>query len=128
MSPEATVRSFQWMTILEIFVRKFGWPSVVIVFGGWFLVQYASLEQKRELIDRYILGKGIEAVYPIVILAGLFGVVVYGQYRFYKADVSALREELGRVGKEKSDLQELLAGRSLNHRFEPKKINEKEER
>jgi hypothetical protein len=128
MTPEATVSSFRWMTLLEAFVRKFGWPALVVVFGGWFIVQYASLEQKRELIDRYVLGKGIEAVYPIGLLAGLFVVVLYGQYRFYQAEVRALRDELARVGKEKSDLQEWLAGRSLNHRFEPKKIEKKDEK
>jgi len=107
-SPEELRKTTAWVTLFMTIVDRVGWPGLLVI--GFFAVLfgYGSIEQKREFIDIYILGKGIQGVWPIVLLSAIFAATVVAQLRVYGRKIALLEKELERVGNEKSELQQEL--------------------
>jgi len=106
------------ITIVRFFtaiVERFGWPGAAIFLVFFCIQRWASDEQKREIIDKYILGKGMQEWWPFVIVSLFFLLLVWGQHVIYKRELGIKDAELKRVGKEKSGLQETSAGREWKH-------------
>lgn len=102
-------------SVVETLVEKFGWPGMLGVFVMFMIVHYATDEQRHALIDMYLLGRGIGAVYPIIFMGALFsGVVLAQRYSFRKKE-KIMQEELTRLGAEKSARQEQAIGAPLHH-------------
>jgi hypothetical protein len=118
-------KNLQWVSHIFSFcttvVEKFGWPGAFLFFGGLFIVWYATEEQKRSIIDLYVLGNGIGNVWPLILISGVFALTVFAQYRSYRSKVQELQDEIDREGRVKSALQEKLLGRSLQHGTPPKR-------
>lgn len=101
--------------LLGILVDRFGWPAVVLCGGAWFTNQNATIEQKRKIIDRYVLGEGIAPWWPLIVIAIVCVLVVWAQDWKHRHEVSVMRERLNEVAAQKNRLQELLAHRKLRH-------------
>ncbi len=87
---------------------------VVLVIASVFLI-WGTAVQKREFIDTYILLKNSnQNQFPcVIIILTLFLLLVIGSIYSNKM-LKLRRQENNRIGKEKSDLQEKLLGKSLN--------------
>lgn len=81
----------------------------------WFVVWYATEDQKRRIIETYILGTGVANTWPIIILSVTFAVTAFAQRRWYLKKLEPLTKEIEREGVEKSQLQEAQAGGPLQH-------------
>ena len=79
-------------------------------FAAVFLI-FATEAQKHFFIDKYILLKG-EVTYCLVVVLFLLVVIILGGSYLLK-DLNARKDENNRIGKEKSDLQELLLKKEL---------------
>jgi hypothetical protein len=81
-----------------------------------YLVTYrATDEQVHALIDMYLLGRGIRAVYPIAVMGVIFLAVLFAQRHLYKRKENQMLAELARIGGEKSSKQEAALGVKLHH-------------
>ena len=82
MQPDAkTAAILGFFNVFNTFVERFGWPGVILCGTGWFVVEYASQEQKRKIVDMYVLGQGTP--YHILLLAVLAIVVLLAQSRLH---------------------------------------------
>lgn len=107
-----------WIAAAKIFetvVDKFGWPGVLLLFVMYLIVYRASDEQVHNIIDMYILGRGIGAMYPLIFMGALFTTVVLAQRYVYKKKIKFMAHELDRIGSEKSGKQEQALGVPLHH-------------
>jgi hypothetical protein len=103
----------RWADLLTAIVDRGGWPGLLVVFFGVVFVFFASPAQKQEFFAIYVLGHGIRAVYPIVVLSVLFVATVVAQFRIYGNQIAVLERELTRVADEKSKLQQELTATKL---------------
>jgi hypothetical protein len=101
--------------LLSIFVDRFGMPGTALIFGAWFVNQNATVEQKRAIIGRYVLGDGLSPWWPLIIISVVAIFVVWAQSWRHKQKIAAMSKRLDELAAEKSRLQELLAGRGLRH-------------
>lgn len=87
------------------------------MFGvGAALQSWTTPEQKQQIIDMYVLGKGMYSWWPLAAPTILFILLVWAQKVINKREVRKVKDEMKRVGKKKSELQEKLSGRQLRHR------------
>jgi hypothetical protein len=105
----------QATNVLTTIVETFGWTGAALAFFAWFIVRYATDEQKQAIIDKYVLGKDIGHVWPLILISAIFVAVAFAQHHWYKRSLGRLRAEVDREGSEKSKLQEKLLGRKLQH-------------
>src|SRR5260370_291656 len=101
--------------IFTSLVETFGWPGASVVLAFWFVVWYATAEQKQRIIEVYVLGAGVSRVWPLLVLSLLFVAVVLAQYRLYKRKMALLSAELEREGQAKSALQGKQITKPLQH-------------
>jgi class 3 adenylate cyclase len=70
-----------FFNVLNTAVERFGWVGVILAGIGLFVVFYASPEQKRQIIDMYILGKGTP--YAVLVMGLVCLLTLFAQkYRF----------------------------------------------
>jgi hypothetical protein len=101
--------------IFTSLVETFGWAGTLVVFSAWFVVRYATQEQKQRIIEQYILGTNIAQTWPLLVLGGTFVLVLLAQHRWYLRKLKVFTDEIEREGKIKSQLQSKLANRPLQH-------------
>ena len=101
--------------IFTSLVETFGWPGASVVLAFWFVVWYATTEQKQRIIETYILGVGISRMWPLLVLSFAFAAVVLAQKRLYDRRSSLLSKELEREGQAKSRIQEQHITKPLQH-------------
>lgn len=94
------------LNIINTWVERFGWPGTIILLIFWFVVRYASREQKAAIINEYVLGRG--SWHAAIVASVLFVLVLAAQWQIYKKQLSALMErnaaietELNRLRSEK---------------------------
>lgn len=100
---------------LGIVVERFGWPGAVLILGGWWVNTNATIEQKRRIIDLWILGDGLPSWWPLVLICGVCVLVVLAQAWKHNHEMAVLRERLDAVAADKNRLQALLASREFRH-------------
>jgi len=107
-----------WLALAKIvdsLLEKFGWPGLLVLFLMYLVTYRATDEQVHALIDMYLLGKGISAVYPTIIMSVLFLAVLFAQRHLYRKKENQMRDEIARIGGEKSSRQEAALGVKLHH-------------
>ena len=100
-------------SIFNNLVETVGVPGAVFLVLVWFVVNYATTEQKQRIIDMYVLGTGVGRVWPQLVLSAIFVLVAFAMRYRYGVKLATLDAELDRMGREKSKLQAKLAGREL---------------
>jgi len=93
----ATVTGF--LNIVAILVERFGWPGFLLCGGMFFVVEYATLEQKHKLIELYLLGQGTP--YVACAVSALFVLVLMAQHSLYKRKLRVLEQRIGVLEREK---------------------------
>lgn len=114
-SDESSSKWFAFAKVFETLADKFGWPGVVLVFSMYFVEAHATIEQKRAIIDMYVLGHGISSLHAFIVMGGLFIAVALAQGYWYKRKIRVMGAELTRIGGEKSEKQEKALGTPLHH-------------
>jgi hypothetical protein len=114
----STRQRYGWMalaTVFEAILDRFGWPGALLVFVAYFVEKYATLEQKRELIDLYLLGRNANTFYAHLVLGGLFIAALLAQRYYFRKKIKTKDEELTRLGLWKTEHQEKRIGATLHH-------------
>ncbi|MFC1475397.1 hypothetical protein ACFLQW_00160 [Candidatus Zixiibacteriota bacterium] len=101
--------------VMTAIIERIGWPGGVFLLGYHFVVQNASSAQKTEIVDLYVLGKGLGAIYPIILMVATFAVVIIGQHLVYKKKLKVKTDEIDRLSKWKSEHQQNLIKGPLHH-------------
>jgi hypothetical protein len=101
--------------LLGTIVERFGWPGAIALFGMYLVERYGTVAQKREIIDLYILGHGLPALWPIAIVSATCIVALLAQKRYYDRKLTSVSKRLDEVASEKGRLQEQLVGKPLRH-------------
>lgn len=101
--------------VLLRLVDRFGWPGAVFILGYLFVERHGTTAQKQEIIDRFILGKGISDLYQVIVLGVLFLIVVFAQRYYYKKRERILQREIDRLAEWKSAHQEANIAADLHH-------------
>jgi hypothetical protein len=121
-TPHTPPPSSAWVTfwqslaaLLTTVVETFGWSGTLLICGFLFVIWYATPEQKQRIIDLYVLGEGIGNTWPLLVLSGVFALVSFAQYRWHQKKIGTLEKEIGRLGEEKSKMQEKRLGKKLPH-------------
>ena len=111
-----------WIAVIQAFaqvftslVETFGWPGASVVLAFWFVVWYATTEQKQRIIETFVLGTGIGRVWPILVMSLMFVATTLAQYRLYAKKIQKRTDEIEREGKAKSALQEKRIATQLQH-------------
>lgn len=97
--------------IVSIFeyLGKFGFPGIVIMLIFIFVRNSATDEQKREMVDMYILWKGGGKDFKNLIGISIFGgILMVGMQAFYRRRLRLKDERIKKLGQEKSKLQQKL--------------------
>jgi hypothetical protein len=113
-------RTIAWVNLFTAIIDRVGWPGLAVVSILAMIFGWASADQKRQIIDLYVLGKGIGGVWSNVALGAIFAAAVVAQARVYGRKIALLEKELERVGNEKSELQQELTSANLNRSSKPK--------
>jgi hypothetical protein len=96
-------------------VDRFGWPGAALIALGMSIQLWGTSEQKHQMVDMFILGKGMHTWWPMVVPSVAFVLLVWAQRETNKKEIKKIREEMRRIGAEKSALQEKLSQRRLRH-------------
>ena len=96
-------------------VDRFGWPGAALIALSTALALWPTSAQHQEMVDMYILGKGMHSWYPLAVPSVVFVLLVWAQRETNKREVRKIKEEMRREGAQKSELQERLTGRRLRH-------------
>ena len=100
---------------MDTLVEKFGWPGMLLLFVMYEVEYHGTEQQKQALIDMYLLGRGISAAYPIIIMGAVCVTVLFAQRFQYQKRLGIVNAELARLGGEKSLQQEKALGTRLHH-------------
>jgi hypothetical protein len=103
-------------------VDRFGWPGAALFALGTAIQLWSTPEQKHDMVDMYVLGKGMYSWWPLAAPTIISILLVWAQRLMNKREVRKIKEEMKRVGTKKSELQEKLSGRRLRHRKDDAEI------
>ena len=101
--------------VVQALVESIGLPGTFPVLVYFFVVQYASVEQKRAIIDMYVLWRGPHDILPFVLYSVAVVFLMFAQRYYYTKKINDCRSEVDRIGKEKSALQEKLSPSPIHH-------------
>ena len=107
-----------WLTTgraIQVLVESIGLPGTFLVLGYFFVDKYASIEQKRAIIDMYVLWREPHSILPLGIYSVAVVSLMFAQRHYYANKINALQNEVDRIGKEKSVLQEKLSPSPIHH-------------
>src|ERR1051326_2236968 len=113
------------ITVIRFFttlVDRFGWPGAALFALGTAIQLWATGDQKRQMIDMYVLGKGMYSWWPLAAPTVIFVLLFWAQRELKNREIRKIKDEMKRVGRKKSELQEKLTGRQLRHRNEDAEI------
>lgn len=108
-------RAIAWARVFERIVDKCGLAGAFLFFVCGFVVVYASAEQKKAIIDLFILGHGIHELYPTLLASLVFLALLLGQQYYYERRIRRMDKELVRLGEWKSNHQQSLISSPLHH-------------
>lgn len=104
----------QWVDLWHKLADKFGVPTAFLVGACIWISVYSSTQQKSDMIDMYVLGRGLTwTPFGVILVVGV--VMFAGQNHYYRVQLKAKDREIERVGIEKSELQQKLIKGQLHH-------------
>jgi len=99
--------------------------GALLVVVLWFINTNATSEQKKRIIDMYVLGQGISIVWPVIVVFVGCILVVFAQHQIHKKTEQVLQTRIDELAEEKTKLQEEAIGRKLRHAAETSSALEK---
>lgn len=100
--------------VLQAAVERIGLPGTVFIAFFYLLIQFGRPDQKQAAIDLYILWKNPESLAPFIALTVVFSLILLGQRRAFRKQLTVKDEEIERIGVEKSTLQTKLIQQPLH--------------
>jgi hypothetical protein len=76
--------------VVQALVESIGLPGTFLVLGYLFVVNYASVEQKREIIDTYVLWRGPHQILPAVLYLVAMMLLMFAQKHYFAKKIKAL--------------------------------------
>jgi hypothetical protein len=111
-----------WLTPIRVFadlvaktVDRFGWGGAFVVLGFFFVQYNGTAEQKQQIINKFVLGKELNSVYPFLAIGTLAILIFFGQNYYWRKRVAVLNDEIMRLSKWKSDHQQQNIAVNLHH-------------
>lgn len=105
--------------LFGILVEQLGFGGALLVASFWFINHNATADQKHRMIEMYVLGQGINLVWPVIVVFVGCVVVMLTQHHIYKVKQRILQNRIDELAQEKTRLQEEAIGRRLRHSDEP---------
>lgn len=108
------VHGISYIRNLAIIIKEVGFPGFLAATLVFIFLAWGTDEQKREFIDLYILQKHMHQNLSVCVItiSSLVLLIIMGGVYFGR--LTRLRkEENNRIGKEKSELQQLLTKKAL---------------
>jgi len=96
-------------------VDRFGWPGALILISFFFVQYNGTPAQKQEIIDKFVLGKGVDRIYPFIVIVIIGLLTFFAQNIYWQRKVKALKVEIERLAKWKTDHQQKQIGGDLHH-------------
>jgi hypothetical protein len=102
--------------LLTNIAHAIGVPGLIAVFFMWLIARYSTIEQKKQIIDTWILFKSTCSELKYTILVILFIICLFViQQIYYSKRRSLDKEEINRLSEYKSKYQETAIGKNLHH-------------
>ena len=70
---------------------------------------------KQRIIDKFVLGKELDSVYPLLVVGVVGALLFVGQHYYWRKRVTVLNAEISRLSKWKSDHQQQKIAVNLHH-------------
>ena len=102
-----------WMDVGTRIVGKVGLTGFAVIYISGFIVTFASIEQKQQLIDTWLLFKG-EVNYPAVLINISILILLFIQRYHYKKEGKLQRDRIEELAKEKTLFQNKLLNTELS--------------
>ncbi len=99
---------------LVVAIERVGLPGVVLLLAYLFVTRYASADQKREIVDLYVLGKGLEDTTRLLVVGALGALIILAQGMVCSRRQAAMQREIDRLAEWKTAHQQALTGSSLH--------------
>lgn len=101
--------------VFQALVETVGLAGTFLFLAFSFVVQYASEEQKRAIIEMYVLWRGPSRTLPLLLYSIAVVMLIFAQRHYYEKLLRDCRSEVDRIGREKSALQEKLGPSPMHH-------------
>ncbi|NVM57855.1 MAG: hypothetical protein HWN51_07035 [Desulfobacterales bacterium] len=101
--------------LFTVLIDRFGWPGAFIILAYISVERWATPDQKRAIIEKYVLGVGISEVYPLIILCIVAAALLAAQHYHWKKRVGVLEYEIKRLAEWKSAYQDANIDATLHH-------------
>ena len=108
-------RAIAWARVFEHLVDKCGLTGAFLFFVCGFVVVYASPDQKKSIIDLFVLGRGVRELYPTLLASLVFLALLAAQQYYYERRIRRMDKELTRLGAWKSNHQQISVPSPLHH-------------
>ncbi|MBL7790881.1 MAG: hypothetical protein JNK77_01060 [Saprospiraceae bacterium] len=105
---------------LTLVFKEVGPVGFILILGAGIFIIYGTEAQKQEFIDTYILLKRVSenpAPFTMVVIALVF--FIFMLWVYYHQRFKYLKEEIKRIGAEKSKLQSELLDKQLRSSDKP---------
>jgi hypothetical protein len=102
--------SYTWINFGTKIVERIGITGFIVVFIASFIMLFATIEQKQELINTWLLFKG-DISYPAIIINFVLGILLFIQQVHYSKKNKLFEDRISELAAEKTDLQNKLLGR-----------------
>jgi hypothetical protein len=110
--PSGSLGVFTW-SILQV-VSTLGWPGAFVVISIWAIHNWATIEQKHSLIDKYILFNWNGNYWCIIGPSLAISMIFLAQNYYFRKKVSLKDEEIKRLTEERNKLQEELSQKKFH--------------
>jgi hypothetical protein len=94
--------------VFQALVENTGLPGAFLFLAYYFVDRNATVEQKQAIIDIYVLWRGSGHVIPTAIFCVVVVLLAFAQRHYYLRQIRLCRDEIKRIGEEKSALQAKL--------------------
>lgn len=101
--------------LFTVLIERFGWPGTFLILAYISVERWATSDQKRAMIQKYVLGEGISEVYPWIIIGIIAAALLAAQHHHWKKRVGVLEHEIQRLADWKSEHQESKIDIGLHH-------------
>jgi p-aminobenzoyl-glutamate transporter AbgT len=102
------------LKLLSGLFKELGLPGFVVVIVVFIFFVWGTPDQKKEFIDRFVLMKGAETdPFPFCLIVLVLVLLLVIGWVYFKKHIKMYEDEIQRLSKEKSELQEKLIEKRL---------------
>lgn len=111
-------RSYNWFQFFADITSRIGPFMTIVLLIYFFVTRNATLEQKQELIDKWLLIKSDNGEFYSILIILFLILVLIAQSIFYRDRIKIKEDEIKRLSEHKTLKQEGHIGKNLHHSSE----------